>query len=85
MCFITSVPEPIPIIYPYEIWYKIEGRRKGYNEILDLIFFYLTRFSFLFLNTIQYNVPTPNPIYQYFSICKPPPFYLSLVILTLEL
>ena len=38
MYFITSVPEPIPIVYPYEIWYKIEGRRKGYNEILDLIF-----------------------------------------------
>ena len=36
MCFITSVPEPIPIVYPYEIWYKIEGRRKGYNEILFL-------------------------------------------------
>jgi len=38
MYFITSVPGPILIVYPYKISYKIEGRRKGYNEILDLIF-----------------------------------------------
>jgi len=53
MCFITSVPEPIPIVYPYEIWYKIEGRRKGYNEILDLIFNQTTLFMKMESGLIQ--------------------------------
>ena len=53
MYFITSVPEPIPIVYSYEIWYKIEGRRKGYNEILDLIFNQTTLFMKMESGLIQ--------------------------------
>ena len=53
MYFITSVPEPIPIVYPYEIWYKIEGRRKGYNEILDSIFKQTTLFMKMESGLIQ--------------------------------
>jgi hypothetical protein len=53
MYFITSIPEPIPIVYPYEIWYKIEGRRKGYNKILDLIFNQPTLFMKIASGLIQ--------------------------------
>jgi len=35
--FITFILDPIPMVYSYEISYKIEGIRNGYNEILDSI------------------------------------------------